>query len=49
MREIRNKKGGHGSVDKKISPKEVSLVLHHATANMLYIAETYLEKKPKGI
>jgi hypothetical protein len=42
--EIRNKAGGHGSPDKRATDRLVRLALHHATANMLYIAETYLEE-----
>lgn len=43
--EIRNKEGGHGAPDKKVSDKAVRLAIHHATANLLYIVESYLERK----
>lgn len=43
--EIRNKEGGHGEPDKKVSDKAVRLAIHHATANLLYIVESYLERK----
>ncbi|WOI09809.1 AbiJ-NTD4 domain-containing protein [Thalassospira lucentensis] len=43
--EIRNKEGGHGGPDKKVSDKAVRLAIHHATANLLYIVESYLERK----
>lgn len=42
--EIRNKAAGHAQNREKPHPKEVRLALHHATANMLYIAETYFER-----
>lgn len=40
---LRNKKSGHGAPDRKATDKLVRLALHHATANMLFIAESYLE------
>ncbi|MEQ8286878.1 hypothetical protein [Thalassospira sp.] len=43
--EIRNKEGGHGAPDRNVSDKAVRLAIHHATANLLYIVETYLERK----
>ena len=44
--EIRNRGGGHGSPEEnKATDKLVRLAIHHATANMLYIAETHLETK----
>ncbi len=43
--EIRNKEDGHGAPDKKVSDKAVRLAIHHATANLLYIVESYLERK----
>lgn len=43
--EIRNKEGGHGRPGQKVADKAVRLAIHHATANLLYIVETYLEQK----
>lgn len=43
--EMRNKGGGHGGPDKKVSDKAVRLAIHHSTANLLYIVESYLERK----
>lgn len=41
---IRNREGGHGHIGKKATDRLVRLAIHHATANILYIAETYLEE-----
>ncbi|PKR57294.1 hypothetical protein [Thalassospira lohafexi] len=43
--EMRNKGAGHGGPDKKVSDKAVRLAIHHSTANLLYIVESYLERK----
>lgn len=43
--EMRNMAGGHGGPDKKVSDKAVRLAIHHSTANLLYIVESYLEQK----
>lgn len=42
--EIRNKESGHGG-DKQVSDKLVRLAINHTTSNLLYIAESYLERK----
>ncbi len=44
---LRNREGGHGAPNKKATDRLVRLAIHHATANMLYIAETYLEEHKK--
>lgn len=41
---IRNEAGGHGG-KKKTANRMVRLALNHATSNMLFIAESYLELK----
>lgn len=41
---IRNTGGGHGVPDKHATDRLVRLAIHHATSNLLYIAETYLEE-----
>ena len=42
--ELRNKKGGHGKTkdDTKAKAGHARLAMHHALANMMFIAETYL-------
>ncbi len=44
--EIRNRGGGHGTPSHtKATDRLVRLAIHHATADMLFIAESYLELK----
>lgn len=47
MPEKRNLKAGHGQLESNANYKIARLALHHATSDMLYIAETYLEQQAR--